>query len=377
MKTTFHLPPLIDAEASLRDRLEEAARVRGKSATSLLDDLDAFVERSMRNLALVDRKPPLDGYARAFEATLAQSVNASGKSARVLLRSFFFPYWQIFHLRLYPRYAPMTLPEKCRTAYLPESDVGALAAANKDDPLKHFRPDRRPPPAKFENRVWYDGTGSGLHFDEEPAGFFPVDYGTMMDAVARTACDVPDAVEMLEHLSPHWARANVLLIDREKRSARIDKCSFHRFAARVNTRPRAEHISGMVCFDPDYKAYQRSLREAYLESVEGAWDGYEGAAFDANDLKDRVLDEGLRKLEKYPTYDGLLNLLTSHGKPGHLCKHGDPVQPGEPVPREYTLARMFWLIDQKECHRWQWDTEKNLPTCQAPRETYPCEMFAT
>jgi hypothetical protein len=377
MYPTFKLPPFIDAEVGLRSRLEEAGRIRGRSAASLLGRLDKFVDRTMRNLVLLDGKPPLKGYAQAFDATLSQSIKTTGKNGRALLRSFLFPYWQIFHLRFYPRYLPTVLTEKCRTAYLSDSDVGALVAANKDDPLGDFKPDSRPPPAQSETRVWYDGAGSGLHIDEEPPGFFPVDYRTMMDAVSRTARDVPDAVEMLEHLSPHWGRGNVLLIDREKRSARIDKCSFHRFAARVNTGSRAEHISGMVCFDPGYKAYQRSLREAYLESVQGTWDGYEGAAFDANDLKDRVLDEGLRKLETDPTYDGLLDLLTCHDRPGYLCKHGDPVQPGEPAPREYTLLRVFWLIDRKECHRWQWDAEKNLPTCQAPREVYPCEMFAS
>ena len=375
MKSTFDLPLFPDDEDELRRQLEQDARVKGTSPVSILDRLDTFVDRTMKNLGSVERKAPMRGYEKAFEDTLSESIRTTGKKARVLLQCFFFPYFQRFHLQVYPGYPHRLVTEKCRTVYLPESDVGALAAANKDDPLGSFRPDRRPPVSKPGRKVWYDGAGSGLHFDEEPAGFFPVNYSAMLNAIGTAAPTVPDAVEMLENLSPNWANAVVLLVDCEKRSARIDKCSFNRFAARVNTKPCIEHISGMVCFDPAYKAYQKSLREAYLASVNGTWAGYEGAAWDANDLKDHVLDEGLKKIEKKPTYDGLLKLLTCHDKPGYLCKHGAPVIKGEPALGEYTLARQFYLIEKREYHQWQWDTEKNLPTCKAPREVYPYVMF--
>lgn len=379
MNIVFTLPLFHDHETFLQQRLEKASVIKGRSPASLIGELDAFTDRVMKNLDSVDRKAPMAGYSEAFEASLVKSIKTTRKSARTLLRGFFFEWWQILHLRAYTDYPHLPQPEKCRTAFLPESDVGAIAASNKDDPLRDFRPEKRPPPARsgMHPHLWYDGAGSGMHFDEEPDGFFPVDYGAMLHAVGRTARNVPDAVEMLEKLSPNWARANVILVDREKRSARIDKCSFNRFAVRLNTRPCIEHISGMVCFDATYKAYQKSLREEYLASVKGTWAGYEGAAWDSNDLKDRVLDDGLRKIEKNPTYDGLLKLLTCHERPGYLCKHGDPVQEGEPVAREYTLERKFHLIEKKELHRWQWDAEKNIPTCQAPREVYPFEMFAS
>ena len=79
----------------------------------------------------------------------------------------------------------------------------------------------------------------------------------------------------------------------------------------------------------------------------GDWKGYEGLAWESNDLKNRVLADGLKNLEKKPTYAGLLQLLTRHEKPGHLCKHGEPILEGEPVAREYTLQRSFFLIEKK------------------------------
>ncbi|MBI4023726.1 MAG: hypothetical protein HY360_02020 [Verrucomicrobia bacterium] len=386
MKTHFKLPLIQNNEARFRAQLGEASRLSGKSGDAILQKLDVFVERTMKHLDGVDRKSPMKGYAAAFHAALAASTKAAGKRARDLLRGFFYPQHLIFHLRTYPPYphlpqggkAGALANEKCRAAYLPSTDVGPLLAKNVDDPIRNFKPSRSfVPPKPAENHVVTDGTGSGLHFDEEPPDFFPVDYATMLHTVCKAARGATEAVEMLENLSSNWGGANVLLFDKGKGSARIDKCSYNRFAAKVNAVPCMEHISGMVCQDPAYKEYQRSLRQAYLDSVGGDWSGYEGVFWEACDLKETVLADGLKRLEPQPTYDGLLKLFTRHEKPGHLCKHGEPVVQGEPTPGEYTLQRNFYVIEKNEYHRWQWDVEKNLPTCQTPREVFPLQLFAS
>jgi len=374
MNTSIRLPLIPNQTASLERQLEKASQLSGKSISSILDGLDDFVEATMKHLTVLDLKFPMRGYAGAFESTLSASVQREKISARELLRGFFCHYFQIFHLRVYGGHRLLAAVEKCRSAYLPESDFGPILISNTDDPIRGFKPSPKfvaPEPVN----VLMGGVGSGLHFDEEPGEFFPVDYGVMSQAISTIARDVPEAVEMLESLSPHWAGTNLLLVDREKRSASVDKCSFNRFGATMNTQPTTEHVSGMCCQDTGYREYQRSLRQAYLDSVGGDWDGYEGAFWTEAYHKDDRLVAGLDQLTRQPTYDAFLALMRSHDKPGHLCKHGEPACESDPTP-SFTLQRHAHVLDRNEYHRWQWDVERNLPTCQVPQETYRWRFFS-
>ena len=329
----------------------------------------------MKNLSLADRRFPVPGYEAAFHQVLAESVEREKVSAGHLLRGLFYQHYHIFHVRAYPTYLPLVAEEKCRCAYVPESDVGPLAISNTDDPIRGFQP--APPfvaPDEDGVNVYMAGVGSGLHFDEEPPGFFPVDQGAMLTVASRVAHGVTEAVEMLETLSPNWGRQNLLLVDAAKCSASIDKCSFNRFAAKVNKKPLIEHVSGMVCRDRSYRDYQRSLRQAYLDSVEGNWDGCEGRFWEEADRKESRLTDGLGKLKGNPTYDGVRALFNSHERPGHLCKHGEPVKEGDPNP-SFTLQKHIHIFDRQEYHRWQWDVARNIPACQTQRETYRWKIF--
>lgn len=374
MSATIQLPLITNQISSLAQQLEEASRLSGKPISSILDGLDEFVVTTMKHLPVLDRKFPERGYARAFESALSASVQREKISEREFLRGFFYHYFQMFHLRAYRSYPLLTAVEKCRSAYLPDSDVGPLLISNTDDPIRGFEP---APPfvAPKPVNVLMGGTGSGLHFDEEPEGFFPVDYGVMSQTISTIARSVPEAVEMLQALSPHWAGANLLLVDREKRSACVDKCSFNRFAATVNARPTAEHISGMCCQDAGYREYQCSQRQAYMDAVGGDWDGYESAFWTGAYRKDERLAAGLDQLAHKPTYKAFLALMRSHDKPGHLCKHGEPAGEGDPTP-SFTLQRHAYLLDRNEYYRWQWDVERNIPTCCAPQESYRWQFFA-
>lgn len=376
MKTEpLKIAPFPNKSAAFAAWLAEAAQHDAKTSSAILDDLDCFVERCRRNLRWLDRRFPVPGYAEAFEVALAESSRTLGVSARDLLRGWFYQHYHIFHLRTYPAYLPMVVEEKCRAAYLPETDVGPLAISNTDDPIHGYRP--APPfvPPTHAVNVFVTSVGSGLHFDEEPRGFFPVDEGVLRQVISKLARDAPQAVEMLEALSPHFGRENLLLVDREKRAARIDKCSFNRIAIKLNTAPCIEHVSGMVCRDPAYKQYQGSLRQAYLDSVGGNWSGYEGQFWLEADRKETRLAGGLEKLRAGPTYHGVLQLFQSHEKPGHLCKHGEPASADDPNP-SYTLQRHAHLLERDEYQRWQWDVKRNLPTCQGPCETYRWKVFA-
>ncbi|HPP67257.1 MAG TPA: hypothetical protein PKX05_05010, partial [bacterium] len=71
--------------------------------------------------------------------------------------------------------------EKCRIAFLPETDMGPMHIKNLDDPIESWQPGPPlPARAPISSAPWYhqnfiiDGVGSGLHIDDEPPEIFPL-----------------------------------------------------------------------------------------------------------------------------------------------------------------------------------------------------------
>ncbi len=74
--------------------------------------------------------------------------------------------------------------EKCRVAYLPDSDHGPLHLKNLDDPKDHWQPEGKPTwlfPCDDRN-LFSDAVGNGLHLDE--------------DKLATTLADLPRSPAM-------------------------------------------------------------------------------------------------------------------------------------------------------------------------------------
>lgn len=252
--------------------------------------------------------------------------------------------------------------EKCRVAYLPESDRGRLHMKNVDDPAAHWKPEGRPTwlSSGKDQTLWSDGVGSGLHMDDEPEEIFPLPVTRMYKHYAD---DVPSAVEFLTRYSPFWGRANILLHDSRKRSAAIEKCSYNYIEVFYPGPDGRSHISGMTCRDPQSPQgrYQRAQREKYVRLFGQEMDGPDMAFWGMCRQFEDKLAAGLEALGPRATLDGLVRLFTRSWPEG-LRKDGTRLHPKQGLIG-YTLISYVSLLDEGKLLRWQ--------RAALPELTYP------
>jgi hypothetical protein len=250
--------------------------------------------------------------------------------------------------------APPVQVERCRIVYLPDSDHGQMHIKNVDDPCTHWK-ELQPPPKEMpwgNPNVVQDGVGSGLHIDDEPEEIFPIDARSMMP---HHADDVPGAVEFLTRYKPFWGGGNLVIRDRQKRSAAFEKCSYN-FIEVFHPGPNgASHCSGMACRDPHSPQgkYQRAKRQQYLTLFGQPADGPDQAFWDACDRAERKLADGVQKLGRPAKSDQLIKLFTTPWPEG-LNKAGAKLHPMMTVA-EYTLLIHCGFLDEKRYLRWQRD----------------------
>src|SRR5690606_35212977 len=146
--------------------------------------------------------------------------------------------------------------------YVPDTDRGVVHIKNMDDPITYWK--KRPPIDSFpKSGLTWDGTGSGLHLDDEPTEIFPLPIQTMCMA---NCSDVPGAGSLLTRYKSFWGKANVLLFDGKNPCTAIEKCSFNFIHVHGPDANGRNHISGMVCRDPESEIakYQAKKRTEYL-----------------------------------------------------------------------------------------------------------------
>lgn len=254
---------------------------------------------------------------------------------------------------------PITV-EKCRVAYIPDTDQGTLHIKNVDDLPKGWK--KRAPFKAFPaaGLVW-DGTGSGLHIDDEPDEIFPLPVKTM----CMTICDdVPSAVQFLSRYSSFWGKANVVLYDAKKRSAMIEKCSFNHIQVYWPGANGRSHVSGMVCRDPQSPIgqHQQAKRDQYRKLFGVPDDGSDVAFWNAS----ATAEGKLARLLAAPALkaDDVCEYFTRARANGGLNKSGDKVHPDQPQ-LEYTLLTTAQFNDQRKIVRWQ-RAESDLSWPAAP-----------
>jgi hypothetical protein len=262
-------------------------------------------------------------------------------------------------------FARMRAPsvEKCRVAYIPESDHGRIHFKNVDDPNTYWKPEPRPTWlfSQKGQTLWSDGVGSGLHLDDEPSEIFPL----LPTVMFRHYCDdVPSSVEFLTRYSPFWGNANVILHDSKKRSAAIEKCSRNFIEVFPPDSEGRNHISGMTCRDPNSPQgrYQRAQRQKYLKQF-GLTDENcaDGTFWDLCAKLEGKLARGLESLSKPAKLDELIRLFTGPWPEG-LNKAGAQIHPKQGL-RSWTLISYCVLPDEGKLRRWQ---RSALPECKFP-----------
>lgn len=261
----------------------------------------------------------------------------------------------------------VTADEKCRVAYVPDTDRGEVIIKNVDDPITHWEPQKGAPPRQKPASLCTDGVGSGLHMDDEPDELFPLSPLAMLKHYAN---DVPSAIEFLKRYSKFWGRANLLLHDDKKRSAAIEKCSFN-FCEVFHPGPDGRtHISGMTCRDsnsPQGK-HQDKMRQEYVTLFNRGEDCPDNAFWAACKKFEAKLSAALKNLGAKPTFAALVKLFTTTYPEG-LNKAGLRIHPNQGLVG-YTLITHATLINERKFYRWQ--RSKDGKTFDAEPEIFPC-----
>ena len=327
---------------------------------ALVNDLIAFhAERMTRapSPTQYPESPPWVEYVVAVEQEVQRLLNLTPR--QVAVRGSWGDYLTFRGYATVPA-RPRPL-ERCRVLYLPVTDHGRMHVKNVDDVLHpDWKPNRTRPatlPAG-EDLVW-DGTGCGLHIDDEPDEIFPLPISTMCHHYAD---DIPGMVEFLTRYSPFHGGYNVVLHDKQGRSVAIEKCS-HNFMEVFPPDPVGgfTHCSGMVCRDPQSPQgrYQRAKREQYRSRFSLPADGPDQVFWDACDRAERMLVEGIRAMGPSPRREDVFALFLTPWPEG-LNKTGARLHP-EQVHEEYTWYTHGTLIDQRTYYRWERDEQFRMP----------------
>jgi len=327
---------------------------------SLVNDLIAFHAERMAKIpsaAKYPESPAWVEYVRTVEREVQRLLNLTPR--QVAIRGSWLDYLTFRGYATVPaRPRPV---EKCRVLYLPVTDHGRMHVKNADDALRPgWKPDRTRPATLYagEDLVW-DGTGCGLHIDDEPEEIFPLPIVTMWPCYAA---DVPGVVEFLTRYSPFHGGYNTVLHDKNGRAAAVEKAS-HNFIEVFPPDPVGgfTHCSGMVCRDPQSPQgrYQRTKREEYRRRFNLPADGPDQVFWDACDRAERMLVERIRALGPVPRSEDVFRLFTTTW-PNGLNKDGTKLHP-EQVHEEYTWITYGTLIDEKIYYRWERDERFRLP----------------
>jgi hypothetical protein len=317
---------------------------------SLLEGLEAFHDERMRRIPSAAKYPESPAWVEhiiAVDREVKKLANLSNLQMAILRSLGNYLCFRGFVA------AKPVLVEKCRVAYIPESEVGQIHIKNVDDPATYWKGDKAAPAAlPAADSLVDDGTGSGMHIDDEPEEIFPL---RPRDMLRHYASDVPGGVQFYKRYQFFFGGLNTVLQDRQKRSVAIEKCSFNFIEVFEPGPDGISHCSGMACRDPNSPQgkYQRAKRDQYLERFSQSEDGPENTFWKACDRAEQMLAKGLKNLGKPAKLEPLFKLFRTPWPQG-LNKDGAKMHPDQPVI-EYTLITHASLIDQKKYIRWQRD----------------------
>ncbi len=352
--------------------LEQAALVAeaaGQSVGAIVRMVTAF------HLERVDAVPSLTIYPELSgerDVLLARycGMNEEGMSSELIALAESLDFWRAYRFArefgkpFVPPSRPRTDVERCRVVYLPDSDHGPLHMKNVDDPLETWVPD---PPLKNPGSwphtpLFFDGVGNGLHIDEVPPEIFPVNG---IHLCQRSCETVAEAEEFLVRYNYFWGGGNLLVHDDHGNSVAIDKASRCRFAVRRPTSSGLNYVNGMSSFDPEHEAFINRQRTAYLAASGQDETGTDAAywLFSRGVLRNmlRYMDA----LDREPTMDKLIEVMTARDADGPMCKTGIATHPDE-TTREATLRQNLCFLADRIVWRRQW--RGNTPVWDDPWE---------
>jgi hypothetical protein len=246
---------------------------------------------------------------------------------------------------------PAARDEKCRVAYVPESDMGQIHIKNLDDPITHWKPRRERPERLLQaHGLVTDGVGSGLHLDDEPDEIFPLPVHQIR---AAAGCeDVHSAVDVYKRYYKFWGNANLLLKDDKKQSVAIEKASYNFIEVYYPGADGRSHISGMTCRDPNSPLgkFHAARRAEYVKLYNRGEDCIDVRFWAKCAEFEAKLSSSLAALPPVPKSQDVISIFTSEYPKG-LNKPGIRLHPTEGLVG-YTLMISCTLADKKQMLIW-------------------------
>lgn len=333
---------------------------------ALLADIAAYHREAMERvpsfLTYPEARPWVE-HVRTLERELVRL--ASLNAEEIAMVKSLGPY---LTFRGFRRAGIKTAPppvEKCRIAFLRDTDRGPMTIKNVDDPLSADWQPLPPLPARlpradffWEHVNWVaDGTGSGLHIDDEPDELFPLPVLAMCGRHAGTTGEV---VAFLRRYAPFWGGGNLLVYDHRYASAAIEKTSRNHFQA-YDATDGHNHISGMACRDPQspQAQYVRARRAEYRRLYNLPDDGLDQVFWDRCDVMERKLADALAAGAPRFKADDLIRLFRTPWPEG-LCKTGAKLRPDQ-VITEYTQIIYAQFFERRQYLRYRLTEHKALP----------------
>lgn len=246
----------------------------------------------------------------------------------------------------------------CSCIFFPVSDRGPLFANNLDSsPREAFGPPTWP--AGNEHLI-IGGVSSGIYMDERSPEVFPAPVFRLVDRYCRTSSE---AVDMLTRYNFFWGPQNLLVADRKRQAAMIEKS-----ACRIGVRWSPDgfaFITAMTAEEPGMNAFLADRRAASVKA-RGLRPGNADEVYWAKqDARRQLMNELLDEARKAPTFEAMRRFIQFRDSVrGNVCGFGEKYLPDGPES-EFTLRTIIWELRQGRAH-W-WAQEDGRPSWENPK----------
>jgi hypothetical protein len=248
-------------------------------------------------------------------------------------------------------YSARKAPSGCSYVFFPESDHGPLLANNLDTtPDEPFGPPVWP---MTNEHLIVGGVSSGIFNDEQSPEIFPVPVHKL---VARYCRSTDEAVEMLKRYNLFWGPGNLLVVDRNRNVAMVEKSS-----CRIGVRKSPDgfgFITAMTAEEPSMNEYLADRRAYSLKARNLPAECDDTRYWRLQDQRRALMGELLDEARKKPTLEKMRQFIQFRDpKRGMVCDNGDVLYPGGP-PIEFTIRTVIWLLREGRAQWWAKEGEK-------------------
>ncbi len=323
-----------------RQRLLDLLEANNRERLDAVPDLTRYPElRGMRDLIDARWRGQRDGAGLSPEQFIAWCDSLS------------------FYRRRVDDFATGTIG--CTRVFFPDSDVGPILGSNLDtDRNQPFEP---PAWLPLNEHLVYSGVSCGIWCDEKSPERFPAPVTELLARYCRTT---REAVDMLRRYNHFWGPCNLLIVDRAKEVAMIEK-SACRMGVRYST-DGFGFVTAMTMEELAMHAWLDSRRKASLVARDLPDDCADTRYWAEADQRRALLNELLADARKQPTFENMCRIMQFRDpERGRVAYHGDILYPGAP-PTEYTLTTVIWRLRQASA-AW-WAIEGDTPSWEHRRE---------